>query len=223
MKIGIITPMAEEKQALMDAIEGATDYHYTDLTVTVGQYAGHDIYLAESGIGKVAAATATTMLIQVFHVDQVINTGSAGGIDPDLKIGDSVIASELTYFDADTTVFGNAYGQLPNQPARFESDPVLVKQFHELTGARTGLIVTGDSFVQEVLRQHIVRHFPETLVAEMEGAAVAQVANRFQVPFIVLRGVSDQANGESNVDFDIYVAEAGRASAKLLLTYLAKV
>ncbi|CAK1233135.1 5'-methylthioadenosine/adenosylhomocysteine nucleosidase [Fructobacillus cardui] len=220
MKVGIITPMPEEKKALTNAIQNPVEKSFADLTVLVGEYAGQEIFLAESGIGKVAAATATTILTQVFHVDVVINTGSAGALQPKLAIGDLVIGTKLTYFDADVTVFGYDFGQLPAQPAYFEADADLVKAFEALTDSQAGLIVSGDSFVQQDKKEEIKQHFPEALLAEMEGAAVAQVATRFNVPFIVLRGVSDLANGESSVTFDEFVVEAGQKSAQLLLAYL---
>lgn len=220
MKVGIITPMPEEKKALTAAIESPVEKKFGDLSVLTGDYAGHQVFLAESGIGKVAAATAATILTQVMAVEVVINTGSAGALQPELAVGDLVIGRELAYSDADVTVFGYEFGQLPGQPARFESDATLVKEFTALTSSQSGLIVSGDSFVQQKQKEAIKEHFPQALVAEMEGAAVAQVAHRFGVPFIVLRGVSDLANGESSVAFDEYVVEAGRQSAQLLLSYL---
>ncbi|MBS9337164.1 5'-methylthioadenosine/adenosylhomocysteine nucleosidase [Fructobacillus parabroussonetiae] len=220
MKIGIITPMAEEKKALTEALEDAEVVSFSDLEVLVGCYQNQDVFLAESGIGKVAAATATTILTQIFDVDLVINTGSAGALQTDLAIGDLVIGQELAYFDADVTAFGYEYGQLPAQPARFTADDDLVGAFKQLTDARAGLIVSGDTFVQQSKKEAIKENFPDALLAEMEGAAVAQVASRFQTPFIVLRGVSDQADGESDVDFDDYVVQAGQKSAELLLAYL---
>ncbi|MBS9336128.1 5'-methylthioadenosine/adenosylhomocysteine nucleosidase [Fructobacillus papyrifericola] len=220
MKIGIITPMPEEKKSLSAALEGAEVVAFSDLEVLVGRYQEQDVFLAESGIGKVAAATATTILTQVFDVDLVINTGSAGALQEGLSIGDLVIGKELAYFDADVTAFGYDYGQLPAQPARFEADADLVKAFQALTDAPTGLIVSGDTFVQQSKKASIRKHFQDALLAEMEGAAVAQVASRFDKPFIVLRGVSDQADGQSDVDFDEYVVQAGKRSAELLLAYL---
>lgn len=220
MKIGIITPMPEEKKALTNAIQNPVEKDFADLTVLVGEYAGQKIFLAESGIGKVAAGTATTILTQVFDVDLVINTGSAGALQPELAIGDLVIGTKLAYFDADVTVFGYDFGQLPAQPAYFEADADLVQAFEALTDSQAGLIVSGDSFVQQDKKEEIKQHFPQALLAEMEGAAVAQVATRFNVPFIVLRGVSDLANGESSVTFDEFVVEAGQKSAQLLLAYL---
>lgn len=220
MKIGIITPMAEEKITLIAALEDVTTKQHGGTEITSGRYKGHDVILTESGIGKVAAASATALMIDNFEPDLVVNTGSAGALDPDLKIGDEVIGTQVAYSDVDVTVFGYAYGQVPNKPLYYEADPTVVKDFEQLAPVKEGLIVSGDQFVQDTAKKRILTHFPEALVAEMEAAAVAQVAYQFGTPFIVLRGVSDLANGDSGVVFDDYVVEAGRASAKLLLSYL---
>lgn len=220
MKIGIITPMAEEKITLIAALEDVTTKQHGGTEITSGRYKGHEVILTESGIGKVAAASATALMIDNFEPDLVVNTGSAGALDPDLKIGDEVIGTQVAYSDVDVTVFGYAYGQVPNKPLYYEADPTVVKDFEQLAPVKEGLIVSGDQFVQDTAKKRILTHFPEALVAEMEAAAVAQVAYQFGTPFIVLRGVSDLANGDSGVVFDDYVVEAGRASAKSLLSYL---
>ncbi|WP_029509738.1 5'-methylthioadenosine/adenosylhomocysteine nucleosidase [Leuconostoc lactis] len=220
MKIGIITPMAEEKITLIAALEDVTTKQHGGTEITSGRYKGHEVILTESGIGKVAAASATALMIDNFEPDLVVNTGSAGALDPDLKIGDEVIGTQVAYSDVDVTVFGYAYGQVPNKPLYYEADPTVVKDFEQLAPVKEGLIVSGDQFVQDTEKKRILTHFPEALVAEMEAAAVAQVAYQFGTPFIVLRGVSDLANGDSGVVFDDYVVEAGRASAKSLLSYL---
>ncbi len=220
MKIGIITPMAEEKITLIAALEDVTTKQHGGTEITSGRYKGHEVILTESGIGKVAAASATALMIDNFEPDLVVNTGSAGALDPDLKIGEEVIGTQVAYSDVDVTVLGYAYGQVPNKPLYYEADPTVVKDFEQLAPVKEGLIVSGDQFVQDTAKKRILTHFPEALVAEMEAAAVAQVAYQFGTPFIVLRGVSDLANGDSGVVFDDYVVEAGRASAKLLLSYL---
>ncbi|MBZ6002995.1 5'-methylthioadenosine/adenosylhomocysteine nucleosidase [Leuconostoc gelidum subsp. aenigmaticum] len=220
MKIGIITPMAEEKIALIAALENTATKRHGGTEITTGQYHGHEVVLTESGIGKVAAASATTVLIDNFQPDLVVNTGSAGALDPDLKIGDEVVGTHVAYSDVDVTVFGYDFGQVPNRPLYYEADEQVVREFAQLAAVKTGLIVSGDQFVQDEAKQRILTHFPEAVLAEMEAAAVAQVAYQFNTPFIVLRGVSDLANGDSGVVFDDYVVEAGKVSARLLLTYL---
>ncbi|KAA8362409.1 5'-methylthioadenosine/adenosylhomocysteine nucleosidase [Leuconostoc carnosum] len=220
MKIGIITPMAEEKIALIAALENKRTRTHGGAEITEGQYRGHDVILTESGIGKVAAASATTVMIDNFQPDLIVNTGSAGALDPDLKIGDEVIGTRVAYSDVDVTVFGYEFGQLPNKPLYYEADAAVVQAFEALTKVKKGLVVSGDQFVQTEAQKRILAHFPDALVAEMEAAAVAQVAYQFGTPFIILRGVSDLADGNSGVVFDDYVVEAGKASAALLLSYL---
>lgn len=220
MKIGIITPMAEEKVALIAALENIVTKQHGGTEITSGIYKNHEVVLTESGIGKVAAASATTAMINEFKPELIVNTGSAGALDATLKIGDEVIGTKVAYFDVDVTVFGYEFGQLPNQPLYFEADNKVVDDFKAITDVKTGLIVSGDQFVQEQAKKKILSHFPKALVAEMEAAAVAQVSQQYKTPFIILRGVSDLANGDSGIVFDDYVIEAGRASAKLLLAYL---
>ncbi|WP_349521933.1 5'-methylthioadenosine/adenosylhomocysteine nucleosidase [Leuconostoc citreum] len=220
MKIGIITPMAEEKISLLAALSDTKTKQHGGTEITTGRYKNHEVILTESGIGKVAAASATTVMIDNFKPDLVVNTGSAGALDPALKIGDEVVGTRIAYSDVDVTVFGYDFGQLPNKPLYYEADINTVADFEQLTAVKKGLIVSGDQFVQDEAKQRILSHFPDALVAEMEAASVAQVAYQFNTPFIVLRGVSDLANGDSGVVFDDYVIEAGKASAKLLLAYL---
>ncbi|MBK0039858.1 MULTISPECIES: 5'-methylthioadenosine/adenosylhomocysteine nucleosidase [unclassified Leuconostoc] len=220
MKIGIITPMAEEKLSLIAALDNTKTKEHGGTSITTGTYKGHEVILTESGIGKVAAASAATVMIDNFEPDLIVNTGSAGALDPDLKIGDEVVGIRVAHSDVDVTVFGYAFGQVPNKPLYYLADPEVVADFEKLAAVKEGLIVSGDQFVQDDAKKRILAHFPDALVAEMEAAAVAQVATQFGTPFIVLRGVSDLANGDSGVVFDDYVVEAGKASAKLLLRYL---
>lgn len=233
MKVGIITPMPEEKKTLVERLENKVEENILNVNIIKGEYKGHEVYLTESGIGKVAAAIATTVLISSFQPEIIIHTGSSGALNPKLNIGDVVIANELAYSDVDVTAFGYAYGQLPANPARFKSDEKLVQEFKELMESKQlaqslGLVVTGDQFITDSNRQAILDHFvsevdedqPELQAAEMEGAAVAQACYKQGVPFIVLRAISDTADHRSSVIFDDFVEEAGRKSADLLLAYL---
>src|SRR5699024_282442 len=134
--------------------------------------------------GKVNASIAATLLIDVFEVDAVINTGSAGGIGTGLSVGDLVLSTELSYNDADARSFGYTYGQIPQMPARYKADDYLLKQFTKAAESqwtiKKGLIVTGDSFISDNHKiADIKSHFTEALVTEMEGAAIAQTCYQF--------------------------------------------
>lgn len=226
MKIGILVAMDVEIKRLTEEISSGEVYTIANQTFYDGKLFGHSVTIVRSGIGKVNATIATTLLIQEFKVDLVINTGSAGGIGKGLAIGDLVIADSLAYHDADNRNFGYAYGQIPQEAAQFVADEEVNAHLQEAAGktgwhVQKGLIVTGDSFVSS--REHISQireFFPEALVTEMEGAAVAQACTQFDKPFAVVRAVSDTADDEATVNFDEFVLMAGQRSAELVLSFI---
>ena len=126
----------------------------------------------------------------------------------------------------DVTAFGYEYGQMAQQPLYFESDKQFVKLIQESLSKlnqnwHLGLIATGDSFIAgEGKIAEIKSHFPQVLAVEMEGAAIAQAAHALNLPFLVVRAMSDNANHEASISFDEFIVEAGRRSAKALLTLL---
>lgn len=222
MKVGIIGAMNEEISELKKKMEKYKEWQEGNVVFFSGHLSGHTVILAKSGIGKVNSAIAATLLIQEYKVALLINTGSAGGIDQSLRIGDVVVSTALAYHDADATAFGYRYGQIPQMPAYYKADQQLLKVTKRAvvkSGLHPveGLIVTSDSFIADKERiKKIKQHFPDALVSEMEGAAVAQVCYQFVIPFIVVRAVSDTANEEANSNFDEFIVEAGRKSAKMV-------
>ena len=131
MKIAIIGAMEEEVTLLRDKIENKTVEVIAGCEFTTGTYGGVDVVLLRSGIGKVNAAMSTTILLEKYNPDYVINTGSAGGYDPELNVGDLVISTEVRHHDVDCTVFGYEYGQVPQLPAAFHADKELFKVAEE--------------------------------------------------------------------------------------------
>ncbi|WP_417761247.1 5'-methylthioadenosine/adenosylhomocysteine nucleosidase [Shewanella sp.] len=227
MKIGIIGAMEPEVVQLIAAVTDATTTTIGGIEFTEGRLADKQVVITRSGIGKVAAAMATTMVIEHFHVNAVINTGSAGGFVDSLNIGDIVISSEVRYHDVDVTAFGYEIGQMAQQPAAFIADEALKQAARDaisgLGEVQTieGLICTGDSFICDPQRTAVMRqHFPTMAACEMEGAAIAQVCHQFAVPFVVIRSLSDNANNDSPVDFDSYIIKAGAHSAQMVMGML---
>jgi len=196
---------------------------------TFGKMNGAEVVLLRSGIGKVNAAMSTTILLEKYKPDCIINTGSAGGFNPDLNVGDAVISSEVRHHDVDVTAFGYEYGQVPQLPAAFTADENLVKvaeeaakEIEEIQIVK-GMIATGDSFMNDPERVEFVRTKFEGLQAvEMEAAAIAQVAHQFNVPFVIIRSLSDIAGKESNLSFDQYLEKAGVNSANLGMKIVSK-
>jgi adenosylhomocysteine nucleosidase len=223
MTIGIIGAMDEEIVKLKSSIEGVSEQTIGGCLFITGELEGRDVVVVKSGIGKVNAAIATTLLIRQFQPELIINTGSAGGFHKDLKVGDIVISKEVRYHDVDATVFGYEYGQVPGMTPSYEADRTLVetalnaaKHIHEV-GIRKGLIASGDSFMSDGERVNfITEKFPELLAAEMEAAAIAQTCTRFNVPFVVIRSLSDIAGKDSNVSFEQFLPTAAENSATVV-------
>ena len=152
------------------------------------------VILQKSGIGKVNAAIQAVEMIRQYKPDVIISSGCAGGNGDDINVQDVVVSSELAYHDVycgtaidSTTV----YGQVQGLPARYQADPYLLEKAL-LTGAKPGLIVTGDWFVdtKDKMRE-IIGHFPEAKAVDMESCAIAQTCYINKVPFISFRVISD--------------------------------
>ncbi|MDQ0197205.1 5'-methylthioadenosine/S-adenosylhomocysteine nucleosidase [Neobacillus ginsengisoli] len=228
MKIAIIGAMEEEVTLLRDNIEERTTETVAECEFTFGKMHGADVILLRSGIGKVNAAMSTTILLEKYKPNCIINTGSAGGYNPSLNVGDAVISTEVRHHDVDVTAFGYEYGQVPQLPAAFLADEKLVsiaeaasKEIEDIQIVK-GLIATGDSFMSDPVRVDFVRTKFENLQAvEMEAAAIAQVAHQFNVPFVIIRSLSDIAGKESDVSFDQFLDKAALHSATLVMKMVA--
>lgn len=224
MKIAVIGAMEEEVELLRAAISNPTTTIVANSEYTEGTYEGKEIVLLKSGIGKVNAAMSTTILLHQFQPDVVINTGSAGGYDENLEVGAIVISDEVRHHDVDATIFGYEIGQVPQMPPAFKSDEKLMRVAEAAVQkvgehqAATGLITTGDAFMNDPVRVETVRQqFPTMKAVEMEAAAVAQVCYQFGTPFVVIRALSDIAGKESNISFDEFLPVAAKHSTQVVL------
>ena len=226
MKIGIIAAMPEELIYLIQHLDDASEEKVLGNSYHTGKIDSVELVLVESGIGKVMSAMSVAILADHFQVDAVINTGSAGAVANGIAVGDVVIADKLAYHDVDVTAFGYDYGQMAQQPLYFESDKNFISLIQESLSKleqtwHLGLIATGDSFVAgEDKIKAIKEHFPQVLAVEMEGAAIAQAAHALNLPFLIIRAMSDNANHEASVSFDEFIVEAGRRSAQALMALL---
>jgi len=224
MAIGIIGAMAQEVVILKDLIDVQRVEKHLHVEFTIGTLHDKEVVLLESGIGKVNVAIATTLLLEKFAIKTVINTGSAGGIKTEAEVGDVVISETVAYHDVDVTGFGYEWGQVPGLPAVFEADSVLVNKVEEaltkITGARylKGQIVTGDAFVNRSTQMETIKaNFAYAVALEMEAAAVAQVCHIADVPFVVVRALSDIAGKESHISFNEFLPKAAVISSELVV------
>lgn len=227
MRVGIIGAMDEEVDLLRSKLEDREDLILAGTEFYSGKIENLEVVLLKSGIGKVNAAMGTTLLIDKFQPDLIINTGSAGGFHSELNVGDVVISSAVTHHDVDVTVFGYEYGQVPRMPAYYTPDEKLVsiaeKSAASIDGIKVaqGLIASGDSFMNDPERVEFIRSkLPDLYAAEMEAAAIAQVAHQFEVPFVIIRSLSDIAGKDSNISFDQFLETAAKNSAELILLML---
>lgn len=224
MKIAVIGAMEEEVELLREKM----DVHMAEVIAHceyfIGTLQGKEVVLSKSGIGKVNAAMATAILFERYNPDVVVNTGSAGGYNSELKIGDLVISSEVRHHDVDVTAFGYKYGQVPQLPEAFKADASMVEiaeaaaRSIEGVQAIKGLIATGDTFMSDPDKVEFVRgKFPDIQAVEMEGAAIAQVAYQFDIPFVIIRSLSDIAGQKSEISFDKFIEKASVNSANLVM------
>lgn len=230
--IAILAPMQEELDALLRLLPPGTRETFHGLDLTHVEFHGRHLVLARSGVGKVNTAMNTAILLSHLAIDAVVNVGSAGGLREGQRILDLVLPDEVIAVDVDVTPLGFEFGQMLGEPSAYHADPVLRARFEraaaawpEIPPVHHGAVGTGDSFVylpEQVSR--IRERFGADRVAcvEMEGAALAQVCRRFDVPFLIVRSLSDvPASGEGNhLDFPVFLQKAASNAARLVLEML---
>lgn len=231
MRLGIISALQEEQQGLVEAMQGPARLIHGMRTYTAGKIAGIDAVCVLSRIGKVAAATTATMLVEKYGVTHILFTGVAGAGDAGVKVGDIVVAESLLQYDMDASplfpqyqvpltglshfatdqhmsnVVANAASQFLEADLELMIDAADRKDFHlDRPRVHRGLIASGDQFISSAGHINALgAALPGLLAVEMEGAAVAQVCFELGVPFAVIRTISDNANEEAATDFMRFV------------------
>lgn len=229
MKVAVIGAMEEEVELLRKEINKPKESLIAGIEFVEGTIGNHDVVLVKSGIGKVNAAMSTTLLLQTFKPDIVLNTGSAGGFDTSLEVGTVVLSSEVRHHDVDVTAFGYEVGQVPGLPPAYKADEYLIAlakesimEIGQHTHA-TGLVASSDTFMSNPDHvEQVKRLFPTMIAAEMEAAAVAQVCHQFKIPFVVIRALSDIAGQDASISFDEFLPIAARHATEIVLRVLSK-
>ena len=228
-KIGVIAAMNEEMQEIEKIMNNIQKVKLYEQVFFEGKIGSKNIVLAEAGVGKVNAARVTQILIDKFGVDTIVNVGSAGAVNNDLKIGDIVIGKNIVQHDFDITAFGHPKGYISNVGLEIESTPMLVDRMKEIanlhnyddTHIKIGTIASGDIFCTEIKMKEKIRQKFKADAVEMEGAAIAQVCKLCNIDFIIIRGISDSPNGNNNVTFEKYLEKASKMCANILQKFLA--
>ena len=227
-RIGIIAAMQEECEAIINIMEEIKEKEISRITFYEGKINNKNIILVKCGIGKVNAARVTQILIDNYKIEYVVNIGSAGALNPSLEIGDIVVANKLIQHDFDITAFGHTKGYITGVGDYIYCDDKLVtdikKAFSNIDLKECkivdGIIASGDIFCTNVLmKEKIYSKFNADCV-EMEGAAIAQVCYLDNVPFVVIRSISDSPNGKNAMVFDKFVRLAANRCAEFLKSYI---
>lgn len=224
--IGIIGAMASEVDALIAETEGAVSERVSGSLFTRGRLAGKEVVIVRSGIGKVAAATAAEAMILRYAPRLIVNTGVGGSLSSDLSVTDIAIADRTVEHDMDTTPLGDPPGllsgidtiYLPSDSAAVEG----MRRAAETLGYRgkVGTIASGDRFVASAAEKERIVSLFGAIACDMEGAAISHVAYLNGTPAVVLRAVSDNADGSSHMDYPTFLARAAARSHDLLKEFL---
>ena len=226
--IGIIAAMNEEMQEIKKIMNDIKIEKEYDLNFFIGKICEKRVVLVECGVGKVNAARVTQIMIDNFHIETIINVGSAGALNPLLNIGDIVIGEKLIQHDFDITAFGHDKGYITGVGDYISSDSQLIEKIknsinnisNEEYKIKVGIIASGDIFCTAVeMKDKIYAKFNADCV-EMEGAAIAQVCYLDKIPFIIIRSISDSPNGKNAIVFDEFVKLAAKRCADILLEFL---
>lgn len=228
MKLALMGAMREEIDPILEAVGEYTTSEYAGNTFYECRYGDHELVIAYSKIGKVFSAITASVMIERYKAQKLLFSGVAGGISKDLKIGDLVMASALCQHDVDITAFGHPYGFIPEGSVMIEADGDLRSLAAEVAvdmgiELYEGIIATGDQFVASSERKEWIEKTFNADALEMEGASVACVCQNFNVPFFVLRAISDAADGEAGMDFDTFLKSSASVSAKFILEMVARI
>lgn len=226
--IGIIGAMKQETDGIISLMEETAVTEISGVTFTVGKICGKDAVVATCGIGKVFAALCAQTMILTFHPDEVINVGVAGALDPSLRICDLVIAESVVQHDMDTSPLGDPKGLVSGvNMVFFPCSESLADRLWSAADSLSistvrGTVASGDQFVAEPDLKACIREEFGAAACEMEGAAIGQVCYVNNVPFCVLRAISDGASEDGAMDYMQFCDAAAKQSTKLIGLFFEK-
>ncbi len=227
MKIAIMGAMVEEITPLLEALGTYSKTEYAGNVYYEAEYKGLELVIAYSKIGKVFSTLTAATMIEKFGAEKLLFSGVAGGINPDLKIGDLIAATSLCQHDVDITAFGHPDGFIPEGKLFIKSDDALLLIAKEVASQMDknlleGVIATGDQFVADEKRKKWIADTFSADALEMEGASVAVVCDALDVPFFILRAISDTADMDAGFNFDKFLESSAKESAAFIIKMLDK-
>lgn len=223
MTIGLIGAMDEEIEWLLTGMEQSEEIIRAGIRYVKGSFQGKSVVVCKSGVGKVNAAVTTQIMIDQLGVSKVLFTGVAGAVHPDLSIGDIVISTECIQHDFDVSALGFSRGVIPYQevsafPANKDLIALAEQACREVANGNyiLGKVLSGDQFIANRDTVAWLHNEMEGACVEMEGASVAQVCYMNNVPFVIIRSMSDKADGSAHVNFTEFTIEASKRSHAIL-------
>lgn len=224
MKIGIIGAMEVEVASLKSSMDIKRTVERASMEFCEGTIGGIDVVVVKSGVAKVNAGICVQILCDIFEVTHVINTGVAGSLDARINIGDIVLSTDACYHDVDATVFGYKKGEIPQLGVHaFPADKELIgkasaaiKKAAPDIGVFEGRVCSGDQFISSPDVKKAIIDEQGGMCAEMEGAAIAQACYLNKVPFIIIRAISDKADGSDIVDYPVFEEKAAHDCAAVV-------
>jgi len=226
-KIAILGAMEIEIKPLLEKLQKYEVVEYANNKYYTAEYQGHELVIAYSKIGKVFSAMTATIMIEHFGADVLLFTGVAGGLQ-ELKVGDLIAATATVQHDVDITAFGYPYGKNPISEVQIETSKDLLSKAQLVAkelglNLQTGVIATGDQFVHSTDRKEfVIKEFAAKAI-EMEGGSVNLVCNELGVPCLILRSISDTADGDAPENFDEFAMMAAQRSADFVMSIIRKV
>ena len=223
-KIGIVVAMKVEKVAIEEKMTNKTNETIYNLPFIIGKIGNVECILVQSGVGKVNAARTTQILIEKYKPEAVINVGVGGSINPELNIGDVIIAKQVYQHDFDITAFDHKIGYVPEVGDYIECDKNLLNMFYNIIDqiedkdfkTRIGIIASGDQFYTETEKMKEIRSNFNADIVDMECSAIAQVAFLDNIPFIGIRSVSDGLEKDKISTYKDNVELASEIAGKIL-------
>lgn len=224
-KTGIIGAMEKEVSAIRNAMLITETRTFAGMNFISGTLGGKETVVVQCGIGKVNAGVCAQLLISLFGVDQIINTGVAGSLDNEINIADIVISTDAVQHDYDVSVLGFAKGEIPYTGLyAFTADEELrkkacrsVKAVSPETGVFEGRICSGDQFIASKEQKNAIISQFGGKCAEMEGAAIAQVCYLNSIPFVIIRAISDKADDSEEMSYELFAEKAAKISASAVI------
>ena len=226
-KIAIMGAMEEEIQPLLKYFSDINIIQYANNTYYEVKYNNLNIVIAYSKIGKVFSSLTATILIEKFKCNILLFSGVAGGINPKLAIGDLIVANKLCQHDLDITAFGHPHGYVPGGDIFISTDEKLKNIALDVAKSENikiieGIIATGDQFVANKEDKNFIENTFKADALEMEGASVAVVCDALNVPYLILRAISDTADMDAEFNFDEFLVSSAKNSANFLIKVIDK-